>query len=254
MAWIESHTVLLRHRKVIEAAKELDIKPVMMLGHIHALWHAVLEQQEDGDLSNWSDETIAEMAAFAGSPTGFVKALQQQNFLENKIVHDWLDYAGKYLTAKYRTSNPKKLKQILAIHKSISSRSKVGKKSTQDAIGLSNHNVLKKEGGPGETKTAALPDWLSAEAWRDFREHRQKIRKPLSPRAEELAIKRLDELRRAGHNPTAVLEQSILGGWQGLFEIKGGSFLQKSNAMHSAEPKGFQTIREIQAELIGNGK
>lgn len=112
MAWIESHTVLIRHRKLLSIARELRLKPVYMLGHFHALWHAALEQQEDGDLSSWSDELIAELAAYHGNAPQFVSLLQQSGWLDGKIIHDWWDYAGRYLTKKYQTSNPDRLKAI----------------------------------------------------------------------------------------------------------------------------------------------
>ena len=80
------------------------------MGHLHSLWHAALEQQEDGDLSSWSDEFIAQMADYPGDAPQFVRLLQKHDWLDGKVIHDWLDYAGKYLTAKYRTANPKKLR------------------------------------------------------------------------------------------------------------------------------------------------
>ena len=127
MAWIESHTVLLRHRKLIELARELRLKPVYVLGHLHALWHVALEQQEDGDLSSWSDDLIAEMSGYEGDAPKYVSLLHAHGWLNNRIIHDWLDYAGKYLTAKYRTANPGKLKKILSRHKSVNSRTIVGR-------------------------------------------------------------------------------------------------------------------------------
>jgi len=119
VAWIESHTVLLRHRKLIELSKDLRLKPVYVMGHLHALWHAALEQQEDGDLSSWSDELIAELASYPGDAPQFVRLLQQHKWLDGKIIHDWLDCAGKYLHSKYRNSNPRKLKDIYKKHKSV---------------------------------------------------------------------------------------------------------------------------------------
>ena len=112
---------------MIELARELRLKPVYVLGHLHVLWHSVLEQQEDGDLSSWSDDLIAEMSCYEGDSARYVSLLQTQGWLDGKIIHDWLDYAGKYLTAKYRTANPGKLKRILGRHKSVNSRSKVGR-------------------------------------------------------------------------------------------------------------------------------
>ncbi len=133
MPWIESHTVLLRHRKVLQLADDLSIQPVVAIGHLHALWHAVLEQQEDGDLSEWPDMMIAQAAAFTGDATHFVRCLQSRKWLDGKMVHDWIEYAGRYLTVKYRTANPMKLHKIYKKYQSVSrsvfSRSKVRSKT-----------------------------------------------------------------------------------------------------------------------------
>jgi hypothetical protein len=76
----------------------------------------------------------------------------------------------------------------------------------------------------GETTNAKpallVPDWLPAEAWAAFVAHRKALRKPLTAQAAKLAIAKVDELRRQGHEPQAVLEQSILAGWQGLFPLR----------------------------------
>lgn len=62
---------------------------------------------------------------------------------------------------------------------------------------------------------------VPAEAMKAFRAHRTRIRKPMTPRAEELigmALKRIHT--EHGHDPTAVVEQSILNGWAGVFPLK----------------------------------
>lgn len=130
MAWIESHTVLIRHRKVTQLAKDLRLKPVYVLGHLHSLWHAVLEQQEDGDLTSWNDDLIADLAQFSGNAPQFVSLLQKHGWLDGKLIHDWLDYAGRYLDAKYRTSNPTLLKAIREKHQ-------VAKEEKKDALEVS---------------------------------------------------------------------------------------------------------------------
>ena len=116
MAWIESHTVLLRHRKVLQLSASLSIPPVLVIGHLHAFWHAVLEQQEDGDLSTWPNAMIAHAAAFVGDVDLFVTELQQKNWLDGLLVHDWIDYAGRYLESKYRSSDPKRLISVWKKH------------------------------------------------------------------------------------------------------------------------------------------
>jgi hypothetical protein len=116
MPWIESHTVLLRHRKVKDLARELRIRPAYAIGHLHALWHAALEQAEDGDLSSWSDEFIAESADYPGDAPQFVRLLQKHRWLDGKVIHDWVDYAGLFLSRKYSTSNRDRLVEIWAKH------------------------------------------------------------------------------------------------------------------------------------------
>lgn len=133
MAWIESHTVLIRHRKLLQLATALSLRPVEILGHLHAFWHTVLEQQEDGNLIDWPDQMIADAAHYKGDPAQFVAELRLKKWLDGHLVHDWLDHVGRYLTNKYRTANPKKLKQIYKLHKvglkSDLNQSKVGLKS-----------------------------------------------------------------------------------------------------------------------------
>lgn len=116
MAWLKSHTVLIRHRKLIMMAKELRLKPVYLLGHFHALWHAALEQAEDGDLSCFPNDLIAELACYEGDAEKFVSLLQTHKWLDGKILHDWLDYAGPFLRTKYKSSNRERLVAIWAKH------------------------------------------------------------------------------------------------------------------------------------------
>lgn len=83
------------------------------------------------------------------------------------------------------------------------------------------------EGDQGKTATrkraapvVALPEWLDPEAWAAFVDHRRKIKAPMTDRAAELAVAELGKLRAAGHDPRAVIHQSILNGWRGLFAPK----------------------------------
>ena len=62
-----------------------------------------------------------------------------------------------------------------------------------------------------------LPDWLDAEVWDSFVKFRKEIKAPLSVHAAELALRKLERLRKEGQDPTQVIEQSILSGWKGLF-------------------------------------
>lgn len=65
-----------------------------------------------------------------------------------------------------------------------------------------------------------LPDWIPAEIWADYVAMRKINKKPMTARAMEIAVSTLDKLRKQGHGPAAVLEQSILNSWQGLFPVR----------------------------------
>lgn len=116
MPWIESHTVLIRHRKVVDGAAMLGMPPAHFLGHLHALWHAALDQQEDGNLIKWSDAFIASAAGFTGKPDAFVRALRKAHWIDGKRLHDWLDYAGRFLESRYHTADPARLVSIWKVH------------------------------------------------------------------------------------------------------------------------------------------
>lgn len=116
MPWIESHTVLIRHPKLRGLAREARLRPAYAMGHLHALWHAALEQREDGDLSSWSDEAIADLSDYPGDGPQWVRLLQKYGWLDDKRIHDWLDYAGRYLKTRYASKNPERLKAIWAVH------------------------------------------------------------------------------------------------------------------------------------------
>lgn len=66
----------------------------------------------------------------------------------------------------------------------------------------------------------APPDWVPLDPWKAWLEVRRKKRAPNTDEALRLSVLDLDRFRAAGHDPRAVLEQSVKRGWQGLFEIK----------------------------------
>jgi len=66
-------------------------------------------------------------------------------------------------------------------------------------------------------KVVSLPEWIDFSLWEDFKAHRKKLRKPMTPRAEELIIKKLDFLKGEGHNPKHLIMTAIERGWQSVF-------------------------------------
>lgn len=71
-----------------------------------------------------------------------------------------------------------------------------------------------------ELNAQALPAWIPGDAWDSFVEMRRKLRAPLTKKAEEIAVSELKKLRDEGNDPRAVLEQSTMKSWRGLFPVK----------------------------------
>lgn len=81
------------------------------------------------------------------------------------------------------------------------------------------HSPLLRPASRGRSKSPdppALPDWLDLGAWEQWERYRRS-RKGWTVDAKALSLRKLAELRAAGHEPRAVIEQSILQGWSGLF-------------------------------------
>jgi hypothetical protein len=103
MAYVEAHAALREHPKTKRAARLLGVTPVAVVGHLLFLWWWCQDYAQDGNLSAWSAEEIAEAASWPGDSAALVEALLncgQPGFLEIDndgalLVHDWPKYGGK---------------------------------------------------------------------------------------------------------------------------------------------------------------
>ena len=68
-----------------------------------------------------------------------------------------------------------------------------------------------------------LPTWMRgeiAEAWEEYIAQRKKDKKEMTPRSMRGRIKRLDELRSAGHDPLQCLDEAINAHWLDFYAPK----------------------------------
>lgn len=68
----------------------------------------------------------------------------------------------------------------------------------------------------------ALPEWLPVNVWMDYEEMRKKKRAGMTDSIRFRIVQRLEEFRARGHDPVAILENSIRKSWTDVFE-PGGS-------------------------------
>jgi hypothetical protein len=78
----------------------------------------------------------------------------------------------------------------------------------------------------------------------DFKEFRKKIKKPMTDKAVELFKKELNKLSKDEEVQTAIINQSIVNGWQGVFPLK-QPLVQQPTQMTASERKDA----ELQAAL-----
>jgi hypothetical protein len=120
--WNVVETSIGRNAKVYRLADTLNIKIAETVGCLILFWGSVLEQREDGDVSLWTNTEIERYAGWEGEKGAFAKALYKKEnpFIdiieEKKLVHGWLDFAGRYLIKRYGTANREKLIEIWAKH------------------------------------------------------------------------------------------------------------------------------------------
>lgn len=78
-----------------------------------------------------------------------------------------------------------------------------------------------KEKEKEKTKEAALPDWVDAILWGEFRKHRKLIKSPLTEHAEKLCLDDLKKLVDEGYNQSDVINNTIKSGkWKSFFPPK----------------------------------
>jgi len=77
-----------------------------------------------------------------------------------------------------------------------------------------------------------LPDWLPEVHWKDFVEFRKFIKKPMTAKAMQLMISKLERFKEAGHNPIEALNRSIANNWSDVYEPKSDSASKSKSTPH----------------------
>jgi hypothetical protein len=99
--------------------------------------------------------------------------------------------------------------------------STVQKPLTPDSLNLTPDSLSKPSlANPAKLENdppTEIPDGVLPHVWDDWKRHRGK---KLSRESMRRQTQRLDELRAMGHDPNAVILQSIERGWSGLFEVR----------------------------------
>lgn len=110
MAWMRLEDAVRDHPKIMEAAADLSIAKVQMIGHLVLLWTWALRNAPDGDLRGRSPRHIALVCEWTGDADAFVGVLQRCRMLDGNAsdgtarVHDWMEYAAQYREAQRKAN------------------------------------------------------------------------------------------------------------------------------------------------------
>ena len=62
-----------------------------------------------------------------------------------------------------------------------------------------------------------LPDWIDKTVWKEFKNHRNRLRKPMTLYAEHRVLLRCERAKNNGFDPNECLNDAIEKGWQTIF-------------------------------------
>ena len=120
MAWIESNCDLADHPKTLDLMNYTGFDIDTVLGKLHRFWYWVLKYADDGDLRKFNDEQLGRAVELNGDKAKlWVESLVKARWLDREPyfrVHDWWDYAGRYLQGKY-ARKPEIWERMRALYK-----------------------------------------------------------------------------------------------------------------------------------------
>lgn len=94
------------------------------------------------------------------------------------------------------------------------------RKKDKNEKNVENGKNKKKEGADAPVAVYCLLDEKLDQAIRDFINFRKKIKAPMTERAIDLMMRKLDGMTQDNNEKIAILEQSIMNGWKSVYPLK----------------------------------
>jgi len=114
----------------------------------------------------------------------------------------------------------------------------VSKRCTQKTIPKDNSKRQSQKKGRA-MRPDGLPASISDQLWCDFVDHRQQIKKPMTDKAVSMLVTKLKGMESNGSIAGDAIQESIINGWQGVFEPKQKGGNTPSNAGSRKPHSGF---------------
>lgn len=147
--------------------------------------------------------------------------------------------------------NVEKAKQGAPVHENPTcEKRRVGNRRQLNIDRLNNDLLskdrLSKERKSKERKAAPSCSPQLSEAMHDFEEMRKKMRRPLTEKAKEMILKKLAKLAGGDEEKEiAILQQSIMNGWQGVFPLhEDGNRYGKEKSVKDLADEAVEKLRK----------
>lgn len=201
MAWLELHQSLPQHRKTLRLKTLLKIKTPQAVGHLCMLWLWALDNAQDGDISPFTDEEIAEISGWSGKDARkFMQALISAGFVdENSSIHDWLSYAGRLID--YRKNDAERKRKSRSKSPEVTTQSEecpIGDAEKIAAMSAGCPVDVTQDGARNRNRTVTVPRTLYDD---DVARVREEKNSPLSENEAFLENQQLTE-ELAGLSPS----------------------------------------------------
>lgn len=205
--WIKMRTDLFTHPKVVRITSALKADRLRTVGGLMSVWCLFDAHSIDGQLEGYDCATVDEMIGWQG-------------FAEAMKAVGWLEETPEGLALpEFETHNGQSAKR----RAQDADRKRADRASASDADEKRTRGEKRREEKEDKAQVAPLPSCVPADAWADFIEMRKKIKKPMTQKAVQLMVAKLEKFAAAGHDVRAVLEKSTVNCWQDVFEPKDGA-------------------------------
>jgi uncharacterized protein YdaU (DUF1376 family) len=145
----------------------------------------------------------------------------------------WINVRADKEIAKYHAKSEQASRAGKASAKSRSNKLSTGVKSqlnknlTDEQLNIKQETINNKQ-----EPTIELPTWLSETHWKDFVEFRKFIKKPMTEKAKQLMLSKLQKIKDNGHDPILAINKSIANNWSDIYE-------PKPNTLNVINKQGF---------------
>lgn len=236
-----------QHSKLRRLMRCLDIPLYAAVGILETLWNLCARESPQGNIGKLSNEDIADALGWKDSAQ-LISALLECGWLEKShahrlIVHDWHDHADdavkKWLQRSKLVFVSGNVETCIAVVETVPDKNRLPEPEPCLALPEPKPKASPPKAAPS---SFSAPTWVSSATWNEFELMRRKIRKPMTDRARENIIAKLDRFRGRGQDIEEVLNRSITNGWQDVWEIEGRVANGKSG-------RNEQALADFNAEL-----